>query len=167
MVAIAEHPASRGQAFNLGGSFEVSIMDLARRIIQVLGSDSPISLVPYEQAYGQGYEDMRRRVPDNTKARRPRRLRPDHHPGRHHHQRRPGPLDHPRRADAWPRRSTSRELNQRTPKPLIRPPFRIHATEPAGTLQAATAAGGGCPAASTRRQRALPSAAVAVHSPKK
>ena len=69
MVAIAEHPASRGQAFNLGGSFEVSILDLARRIIQVLGSDSPISLVPYDQAYGQGYEDMRRRVPDNTKAR--------------------------------------------------------------------------------------------------
>ena len=69
MVAIAEHPASRGQAFNLGGSFEVSIMDLARRIIQVLGSDSPIRLVPYERAYGQGYEDMRRRVPDNTKAR--------------------------------------------------------------------------------------------------
>jgi UDP-glucose 4-epimerase len=69
MVAIAEHPASRGQAFNLGGSFEVSIMDLARRIIQVLGSDNPIRLVPYERAYGQGYEDMRRRVPDNTKAR--------------------------------------------------------------------------------------------------
>ena len=68
MVAIAEHPASRGQAFNLGGSFEVSILDLARRIIQVLGSDSPITLVPYDQAYGEGYEDMRRRVPDNTKA---------------------------------------------------------------------------------------------------
>ena len=63
------HPASRGQAFNLGGSFEVSIMDLARRIIEVIGSDSTISLVPYEQAYGEGYEDMRRRVPDNTKAR--------------------------------------------------------------------------------------------------
>jgi UDP-glucose 4-epimerase len=69
MVAIAEHPVSRGQAFNLGGSFEVSIMDLARRIIQVVSSDSPVSLVPYERAYGQGYEDMRRRVPDNTKAR--------------------------------------------------------------------------------------------------
>ena len=69
VVAIAEHPHSRGLAFNLGGSFEVSILDLARRIVQVLGSDSPITLVPYEQAYGQGYEDMRRRVPDNTKAR--------------------------------------------------------------------------------------------------
>ncbi len=69
MVAIAEDPTSRGQAFNLGGSFEVSILDLARRIIDVLGSDSQITMVPYEQAYGEGYEDMRRRVPDNTKAR--------------------------------------------------------------------------------------------------
>jgi len=69
MVAIAEEPTSRGQAFNLGGSFEVSILDLARRIIEVLGSDSDITLMPYDQAYGEGYEDMRRRVPDNTKAR--------------------------------------------------------------------------------------------------
>ena len=69
MVAIAENRTSRGQAFNLGGSFEVSILDLARRIIDVLDSDSRITLVPYDQAYGEGYEDMRRRVPDNTKAR--------------------------------------------------------------------------------------------------
>jgi len=69
MVAIAEDRTSRGQAFNLGGSFEVSILDLARRIVQVLDSDSAITLVPYDQAYGEGYEDMRRRVPDNTKAR--------------------------------------------------------------------------------------------------
>jgi len=69
MVAIAEDRTSRGQAFNLGGSFEVSILDLARRIVQVLDSDSSITLVPYDQAYGEGYEDMRRRVPDNTKAR--------------------------------------------------------------------------------------------------
>jgi UDP-glucose 4-epimerase len=68
MVAIAENPTSRGRAYNLGGSFEVSILDLAERIIQVLNSNSHIILVPYEQAYGQGYEDMRRRVPDNTKA---------------------------------------------------------------------------------------------------
>ena len=70
MVRIAENRRGRGQAVNLGGSFEVSILDLARRIIEVLGSDSKITLVPYAQAYGDGYEDMRRRVPDNTKARR-------------------------------------------------------------------------------------------------
>ena len=69
MVRIEENQASRGLAYNLGGSFEVSIMDLARRIVDVLGSDSTIRLVPYAEAYGEGYEDMRRRVPDNTKAR--------------------------------------------------------------------------------------------------
>ena len=69
LVRIAETPESRGQAYNLGGSFEVSIMDLARRVVDITGSSSTIQLVPYEQAYGEGYEDMRRRVPDNTKAR--------------------------------------------------------------------------------------------------
>jgi UDP-glucose 4-epimerase len=69
LVRIAETPESRGQAYNLGGSFEVSIMDLARRVVEITGSSSSIQLVPYEQAYGEGYEDMRRRVPDNTKAR--------------------------------------------------------------------------------------------------
>lgn len=69
MVRIEENPASRGQAFNLGGSFEVSILDLARRIIEVTGSDSEVRLVPYSEAYGEGYEDMRRRVPNNTKSR--------------------------------------------------------------------------------------------------
>jgi UDP-glucose 4-epimerase len=44
-------------------------MDLARRVVEITGSSSSIQLVPYEQAYGEGYEDMRRRVPDNTKAR--------------------------------------------------------------------------------------------------
>lgn len=69
LVRIAETPASRGQAYNLGGSFEVSILDLARRIVALTGSSSQIRLVPYEQAYGEGYEDMRRRVPDNARAR--------------------------------------------------------------------------------------------------
>lgn len=69
LVRIAETPESRGRAYNLGGSFEVSIMDLARRVVEITGSSSSIQLVPYEQAYGEGYEDMRRRVPDNTKAR--------------------------------------------------------------------------------------------------
>ena len=54
---------------NLGGAEEISILELAERIIQVLGSSSAIVFVPYEQAYGEGYEDMRRRVPDNTLAR--------------------------------------------------------------------------------------------------
>lgn len=69
MVQLQETPLSVGRAFNLGGSFEVSILDLAERIIALLGSTSTVELVPYERAYGPGYEDMRRRVPDNTRSR--------------------------------------------------------------------------------------------------
>lgn len=69
MVRLAEDPAARGQAFNLGGMTEISILDLAKRTIELLDSPSGITLVPYETAYGEGYEDMRRRVPDNTRSR--------------------------------------------------------------------------------------------------
>lgn len=68
LVRLAEKPAAYGQAFNLGGPREVSILGLAERIVEVLGSTSSIELVPYEQAYGAGFEDMQRRVPDNTRA---------------------------------------------------------------------------------------------------
>jgi UDP-glucose 4-epimerase len=60
-----------GQAFNMGGEREVSILDLAQRIIELVGTPaSAVKLVPYAEAYGEGYADMRRRVPDNTKAKR-------------------------------------------------------------------------------------------------
>lgn len=69
LVRIAETPEAYGQAFNLGGTHEISILDFARRVVDLLDSPSTISLVPYEQAYAPGYEDMRRRVPDNRKSR--------------------------------------------------------------------------------------------------
>lgn len=68
MVLIERDPRARGQAYNLGGAREISIRDLASEIIRTLDSRSTIELVPYEQAYAPGFEDMRRRVPDNTKA---------------------------------------------------------------------------------------------------
>jgi UDP-glucose 4-epimerase len=68
MVALAEHPAALGRAVNLGGATETSIGALTQRIVELLGSSSEIVPVPYAQAYGEGYEDMRRRVPDNTLA---------------------------------------------------------------------------------------------------
>ena len=68
ITRISEEPLAYGQAFNLGGSYEISILTLAERIVELVGSESPITLVPYEQAYSEGYEDMRRRVPDNSKA---------------------------------------------------------------------------------------------------
>jgi UDP-glucose 4-epimerase len=68
LVDLVEHPRARGKAVNLGGATEISIGALARRIVALLDSPSEIVLVPYFQAYGEGYEDMRRRVPDNTLA---------------------------------------------------------------------------------------------------
>ncbi|GAB2649146.1 NAD-dependent epimerase/dehydratase family protein [Prescottella soli] len=66
MVAIAAEPATYGQAFDLGGAREISIVELAERVIEVLGSDSPIILVPHEQAAGD--DAMRCRVPDDRRA---------------------------------------------------------------------------------------------------
>ena len=68
LVGLGEEPAAYGRAFNLGGAREVSILELAERIVELLGSPSKIELLPYEQAYGEGFEDMRRRVPDNSRA---------------------------------------------------------------------------------------------------
>lgn len=68
LVAIAERDDALGKAFNLGGAEEVSIGDLAARVIAETGSASAIRLVPYEEAYAEGFEDMRRRVPDNSAA---------------------------------------------------------------------------------------------------
>ena len=69
MVRIAEHPDAVGRAFNLGGATEISIADLARRIIEITDSSSEIEYIPYESAYPAGFEDMRRRVPDNSRSR--------------------------------------------------------------------------------------------------
>ncbi|MCW2771345.1 MAG: NAD-dependent epimerase/dehydratase [Aeromicrobium sp.] len=68
MVALAENKHSKGQAFDLGGAEEVSMLELADRILAVTGSTSPVVLVPYEEACSAGYEDARRRVPDNTRS---------------------------------------------------------------------------------------------------
>lgn len=59
-----------GEVFNVGSKEEVSILDLARRVVARTASSSPIQLVPYGEAYGAGFEDMQRRVPDTSKLRR-------------------------------------------------------------------------------------------------
>ena len=67
LVALLDEPAAIGDVFNVGGSEEISIHQLARRIIERTASPSPIVLLPYEVAYEVGFEDMARRVPDVTK----------------------------------------------------------------------------------------------------
>jgi UDP-glucose 4-epimerase len=61
--------AAQGKAVNLGGVGEVSMLELAQRIIDRTGSHSKVRYVTYEEAYEEGFEDMARRVPDITRAR--------------------------------------------------------------------------------------------------
>jgi UDP-glucose 4-epimerase len=68
LIALAAAPAARGRAVNVGRPEEVSILDLAGRVITLSGSTSRVRLVPYAEAYGDGFEDMRRRVPDISLA---------------------------------------------------------------------------------------------------
>lgn len=56
-----------GEVFNIGNHGRVSMEDLAKKIIEKTGSSSELRYVPYEEAYGEGYEDMRHREPDLTK----------------------------------------------------------------------------------------------------
>jgi UDP-glucose 4-epimerase len=61
-IAFAENTI--GKVINIGNDFEISINDLAKKIIEQTNSKSEIVYVPYEEAYGDGFEDMERRVPN-------------------------------------------------------------------------------------------------------
>ena len=63
LVRLQNCPTARGQVFNVGGTEEINMRDLAARVVGTLGSKSPIELVPYSQAYEPGFDDMRRRKP--------------------------------------------------------------------------------------------------------
>jgi UDP-glucose 4-epimerase len=67
--ALMNHPRAVGEIFNLGSNQEVTIKQLAERIIELTGSKSKIVFIPYEQAYEAGFEDMQRRVPNTDKLR--------------------------------------------------------------------------------------------------
>lgn len=68
LLSILERPETSGQVFNLGSDEELTIKELAERVLELTGSNSPVKLIPYEHAYGPGYEDTERRVPDISKA---------------------------------------------------------------------------------------------------
>lgn len=67
LMGIAEHPDAVGEVYNIGSDYEISIIELAKRIKHLTGSRSSITLVPYDEAYEKGFEDMMRRVPDLSK----------------------------------------------------------------------------------------------------
>ena len=66
---LAENPEAVGRVFNIGSTSEISILSLAQRVIELLESPSRTEMVPYEEAYAEGFEDMRRRVPDISRIR--------------------------------------------------------------------------------------------------
>jgi UDP-glucose 4-epimerase len=61
---LANHPGAVGQVFNVGTTEEVTIQELAERVINLTGCSSSIKFIPYDDAYEPGFEDMRRRIPD-------------------------------------------------------------------------------------------------------
>jgi UDP-glucose 4-epimerase len=67
LVKLVREPAAVGQVINIGTAQEVTIGQLAERVRVLSGSTSPITFVPYDEAYESGFEDMPRRVPDLTK----------------------------------------------------------------------------------------------------
>ena len=69
LVALMEHPGAVGKIFNIGNTEEVSILELARRVIELTNSTSTIRMVPYDEAYEAGFEDMARRIPDLSRIR--------------------------------------------------------------------------------------------------
>src|ERR1700733_5594266 len=62
LVGIAAHPEANGQVYNVGGTHEITILQLAERVKQMTGSQSRIVFIPYSTAYEEGFEDIVRRV---------------------------------------------------------------------------------------------------------
>ncbi len=76
LIRLIETPAAVGEVFNIGSDEEVTISALAARVREAAGSTSDIVLVPYAEAYAEGFEDMLRRVPDVRKLERTIGFRP-------------------------------------------------------------------------------------------
>jgi UDP-glucose 4-epimerase len=67
LLALLDEPCAVGDVFNIGSTDEISIGELAQKVIAQVGSPSQVVYLPYDVAYETGFEDMARRVPDITK----------------------------------------------------------------------------------------------------
>lgn len=79
MMKIMNHPDTVGLIFNIGSNEEISIKELAERVIKITKSKSKITYVPYDEAYEEGFEDMERRVPDLMKIKKLIGYEPNYH----------------------------------------------------------------------------------------
>ncbi|HHN46531.1 MAG TPA: NAD-dependent epimerase/dehydratase family protein [Planctomycetes bacterium] len=70
LYAMMQSEKAAGEIINVGGGEEITIRGLAERVKKMLASDSPVSVVSYREAYGEGFDDMPRRVPSLEKAAR-------------------------------------------------------------------------------------------------
>jgi UDP-glucose 4-epimerase len=66
IMLVLDDDRATGSVFNIGSGTEIPIVELARRVIERTGSESTIRLVPYEEAYDDGFEELGRRKPDTT-----------------------------------------------------------------------------------------------------
>jgi len=67
LLLVMDSDTAVGQVFNVGNNSQISIMDLAKKVLKITGSKSSIEKIAYEKAYPEGFEDMQRRVPDISK----------------------------------------------------------------------------------------------------
>jgi UDP-glucose 4-epimerase len=70
LLLVMDSDNAVGEVFNVGNNQQVTIMDLAKKVIELTGSSSTIEKITYEKAYPEGFEDMQRRVPDISKIKK-------------------------------------------------------------------------------------------------
>jgi UDP-glucose 4-epimerase len=70
VLSLLKHDESIGEVFNIGGEGEISINELAAKVISSTNSSSKIAHIAYSDAYPVGFEDMQRRVPNTSKIRK-------------------------------------------------------------------------------------------------
>jgi UDP-glucose 4-epimerase len=68
LIALINNPKAYGQVFNIGNNKDITIGKLAETVKKMTGSSSKIVFIPYDKAFEKGFEDMRKRIPDTSKA---------------------------------------------------------------------------------------------------
>jgi UDP-glucose 4-epimerase len=67
LMRLMETKAAEGDVFNIAGHEEITITDLARLVVDMTESKSELTYIPYEEVYGEGFEDMARRLADTSR----------------------------------------------------------------------------------------------------